>query len=181
MAASRSVVCWRPGDETDIRDSQADDPEASTTHALGDTLRGRLERAKQLMVSTTGKRVSTSAIAKQLLDSAREDRLEVIDLLAHPTDSLLQIPRKGDARQLLSRAEWSVLAHFVRHGIEAFSSRTPNPVSRDSLVALLDAFLAVYGFSLASQGGDSPIPILAPSKSRSILSGVVGIKIDMET
>jgi hypothetical protein len=74
-----------------------------------------------------------------------------------------------------------VLAHFVRHGIEAFSSRTPNPVSRDSLVALLDAFLAVYGFSLASQGGDSPIPILAPSKSRSILSSVVGIKIDMET
>jgi hypothetical protein len=106
---------------------------------ISDTLRLRLERAKRLMVSTTGKRVSTSAIARQLLESAREDRLEVVDLLAHPIDTLLQIRRKGDARQLLSRAEWSVLAHFVRHGIEAFSSRTPNPVSRDSLLAVLDA------------------------------------------
>jgi len=106
---------------------------------ISDTLRLRLERAKRLMVSTTGKRVSTSAIAKQLLESAREDCLEVVDLLAHPIDTLLQIRRKGDARQLLSRAEWSVLAHFVRHGIEAFSSRTPNPVSRDSLLAVLDA------------------------------------------
>jgi hypothetical protein len=106
---------------------------------ISDTLRLRLERAERLMVSTTGKRVSTSAIAKQLLESAREDRLEVVDLLAHPIDTLLQIRRKGDARQLLSRAEWSVLAHFVRHGIEAFSSRTPNPVSRDSLLAVLDA------------------------------------------
>jgi hypothetical protein len=106
---------------------------------ISDTLRLRLERAKRLMVSTTGKRVSTSAIAKQFLESAREDRLEVVDLLAHPIDTLLQIRRKGDARQLVSRAEWSVLAHFVRHGIEAFSSRTPNPVSRDSLLAVLDA------------------------------------------
>jgi hypothetical protein len=106
---------------------------------ISDTLRLRLERAKRRMVSTSGKRVSTSAIAKQLLESAREDRLEVVDLLAHPIDTLLQIRRKGDARQLLSRAEWSVLAHFVRHGIEAFSSRTPNPVSRDSLLAVLDA------------------------------------------
>jgi hypothetical protein len=62
---------------------------------ISDTLRLRLERAKRLMVSTTGKRVSTSAIAKQLLESAREDRLEVVDLLAHPIDTLLQIRRKG--------------------------------------------------------------------------------------
>jgi hypothetical protein len=67
-----------------------------------------------------------------------------VELLAHPTDTLLQIRRKGDARQLLSRAEWSVLAHFVRHGIEASSGLTPNPVSCDSLFAVLDAFLAVY-------------------------------------
>ena len=69
---------------------------------ISDTLRLRLERAKRLMVSTTGKGVSTSAIAKQFLESAREDRLEVVDLLAHPIDTLLQIRRKGDARQLLS-------------------------------------------------------------------------------
>ena len=38
-----------------------------------------------------------------------------------------------------------MLAHFVRHGMEACSSRTPNPVSRDSLLTVLDAFLALYG------------------------------------
>jgi hypothetical protein len=111
---------------------------------ISDTLRRRLERAKDLMESTTGKYVSTSAIAKQLLESAREDRLEMVDLLAHPTDTLLEIRRKGDAQHLLSRAEWQVLAHFVRHGVEARSSLTPNPVSRDSFLILLDAFLAVY-------------------------------------
>ena len=108
---------------------------------ISDTL--RLERAKQLMVSTTGKRVSTSAIAKQFLESAREDRLELVDLLAHPTDTLLQIRRKGDAQQRLSRAEWSVLAHFVRHGVEACCPFTPNPLSRDSFLSIL---------SLASAG-----------------------------
>ena len=111
---------------------------------ISDTLRRRLERAKDLMESTTGKYVSTSAIAKQLLESAREDRLEMVDLLGHPTDTLLEIRRKGDAQHLLSRAEWQVLAHFVRHGVEACSSLTPNAVSRGSFVALLDAFLAVY-------------------------------------
>jgi hypothetical protein len=83
-------------------------------------------------------------MAKQFLESAREDRLEMVDLLAHPTDTLLEIRRKGDAQHLLSRAEWQVLAHFVRHGVEARSSLTPNPVSRDSFLILLDAFLAVY-------------------------------------
>jgi hypothetical protein len=111
---------------------------------ISDTLRRRLERAKDLMALTTGKSVSMSAVAKQLLESAREDRLEVVDLLAHPTDTLLEIRRKGDGHHLLSRAEWQVLAHFVRHCVEARSSLTPNPVSRDSFLTLLDAFLAVY-------------------------------------
>jgi hypothetical protein len=111
---------------------------------ISDTLRRRLERAKDLMATTTGKHVSTSAIAKQFLESAREDRLEVVDLLAHPTDTLLEIRRKGDAQYLLSRAEWQVLAHFVRHAVEPRSSLTPNPVSPESFLAVLDAFLAVY-------------------------------------
>jgi hypothetical protein len=64
---------------------------------VSDTLRLRLERVKQLMMSTTGNQVSTSAIAKQFLESAREERLEVVELLAHLTDTLLQIRRKGDA------------------------------------------------------------------------------------
>jgi hypothetical protein len=111
---------------------------------IGDDVRRRLERARDLIVSKTGARVSTSQVAKRLLESAREDRLELVELLAHPTETLLQIRRKREAAYFLSRAEWAVLAHFARHGMEALSSKTPSPVSRDSIVAVLEAFLAVY-------------------------------------
>ncbi|MGH9709558.1 MAG: hypothetical protein ACRD37_03320, partial [Candidatus Acidiferrales bacterium] len=110
---------------------------------ISDALRARLDRAKELMSSKTGESVTTSDVAKQFLESAREDRLEVVDLMAQPTETLLQIRRKGEAQHVLSRAEWAVLAYFVQQGFEAFSDRTPNPVSRDSLTAVLDAFLAV--------------------------------------
>ena len=111
---------------------------------IDDPLRRRLERARQLSASKTGEPVSTSEIAKRFLEAARDDRLEVVDLLADPTGSLLQIRRKGEAGLVLSRAEWTTLAHFVRHGVEAVSAQTPHAVSRESLVALLDAFVAVY-------------------------------------
>lgn len=111
---------------------------------ISDALRARLDRAKELMSSKTGEAVTTSDIAKQFLESAREDRLEVVDLMAQPTETLLQIRRKGEAQHVLSRAEWTILAYFVQQGLEAFSDRTPNPVSRESLIAVLDAFLAVY-------------------------------------
>lgn len=111
---------------------------------ISDALRTRLERAKELISSKTGEAVTTSDVAKQFLESAREDRLEVVDLLAQPTETLLQIRRKGEARHVLSRAEWTVLAYFVQQGLEAFSDRTPNPVSRESLIGVLDAFVAVF-------------------------------------
>lgn len=111
---------------------------------ISDALRARLERAKELMSSKTGETVTTSDVAKQFLESAREDRLEVVDLMAEPTETLLQIRRKGEAQHVLSRAEWTILAYFVQQGLEAFSDRTPNPVSRESLIGVLDAFVAVY-------------------------------------
>jgi len=111
---------------------------------ISDALRARLDRAKELMSSKTGESVTTSDVAKQFLESAREDRLEVVDLMAEPTETLLQIRRKGEAQHVLSRAEWTALAYFVQQGLEAFSDRTPNAVSRESLIAVLDAFLAVY-------------------------------------
>ena len=106
---------------------------------ISEALRQRLKRAKQLVESKTGESVSTSEIAKQLLESAREDRLEVVDLMAEPTKALLEIRRKGEAGHGLSKAEWTVLAHFVQQGFEAFSGDTPNPVSRESTIAVLDA------------------------------------------
>ena len=111
---------------------------------ISEALRQRLERARQLLASKTGETVSTSEIAKQLLESAREDRLEVVDLLSEPTMALLEIRRKREAGHVLSKAEWTVLAYFVQQGLEAFASETPNPVSGESLAAVLDAFLAGY-------------------------------------
>ena len=73
----------------------ADKPQQQTLSVrISEALRQRLERAKQLMSSKTGESVSTSEIAKQLLESAREERMEVVDLLAAPTETLLQIRRK---------------------------------------------------------------------------------------
>jgi peptidoglycan-N-acetylglucosamine deacetylase len=40
----------------------------------------------------------------------------------------------------LSPAEWNLLAYYVRHGVEAFSSQTLKLVSRVALVAVRDAF-----------------------------------------
>jgi hypothetical protein len=119
-------------------------PQRTLSVRIDDALRRRLERARQLMASTTGKHISMSTIAKQFLESGRDHRLDVVQLLAHPTDALLEIRRRGEAHQLLSRAQWCVLVHFVRHGLEACSRDAPNPVSRHSVVAVLDAFLAVY-------------------------------------
>jgi len=111
---------------------------------ISDALHRRLERAKELLSSKTGESVSTSEVAKQLLESAREDRFEVADLMEKPTEALLEIRRKGEAQHILSRAEWILLAHFVQKGLEAYTERTPNPVSNESLIAVLDAFAAVY-------------------------------------
>ncbi|HEY1468521.1 MAG TPA: hypothetical protein VGF61_05715 [Candidatus Acidoferrum sp.] len=121
---------------------------------ISEALRQRLERAKKLMSSRTGESVSTSEIAKQLLESAREDRLEVVDLMSEPTKALREIRRKGEAQHVLSKAEWVVLAHFVQRGLEAFSSDTPSHVSRESLIAVLDAFSAAYDVRKGQSASD---------------------------
>jgi len=111
---------------------------------ISDGMRKRLERARQLSASASGESISTSEIAKQLLESAPDNRLDVADLLEEPTETMVQIRAKGEAHQALSRAEWTVLAHFVHIGTEAFSGKTPHPVSPESFVGILGAFLAVY-------------------------------------
>ena len=121
---------------------------------ISEALRQRLERAKKLMSSRTGESVSTSEIAKQLLESAREDRLEVVDLMSEPAKALREIRRKGEAQHVLSKAEWVVLAHFVQRGLEAFSSDTPSHVSRESLIAVLDAFSAAYDLRKGQSASD---------------------------
>jgi hypothetical protein len=65
----------------------------------------------------------------------------VVEFLANPAESLLEIRRKGQAGQLLSRAQWTALAYFVQQGSEAFAK---NPLSRESYIGILKAFDAMH-------------------------------------
>ncbi len=108
---------------------------------ISEVLRKRLEDIRKLTALRKGESVSTSEIAKQLLESAREDRFEVVELLDQPAEALLEIRRKGEAGQMLTRAQWTVVAYFVQQGSEAFSK---NPLSRESYIGILKAFDAAH-------------------------------------
>lgn len=110
---------------------------------IGEGLRRKLERARALEIARTGHTVSVSEVAKKLLESGREDRLEVVHLLSDPTAALASIRLKADAGHVLSRAEWTVVCHFVREGLEAFSLATPRRLSAASIVTVVDAFQAL--------------------------------------
>lgn len=108
---------------------------------ISEVLRKRLEDIRKLTALRKGESVSTSEIAKQLLESAREERFEVVELLSKPTESLLVIRRKGEAGQMLTRAQWTVVAYFVQQGSEAFSK---NPLARETYIGILKAFDAAH-------------------------------------
>ena len=108
---------------------------------ISEVLRQRLEDIRKLAALRKGESVSTSEIAKQLLESARDDRFEVTELLGKPTETMLEIRRKGEAGQTLTRAQWTVVAYFVQQGSEAFSK---NPISRESYIGIINAFEAAY-------------------------------------
>jgi hypothetical protein len=129
----------------------ADKQEQTLSLRISDALRKRLEQVRKLASVRKGEDVSTSEIAKQLLESAREDRLEVVELLRAPTEALLGIWKKGEAQRLLSKAEWTVLAYFAQQGAEAVSK---NLISRESVIAILGAFLAVYKLRIGPGRGD---------------------------
>jgi hypothetical protein len=108
---------------------------------ISEALRKRLEDIRKLTALRKGESVSTSEIAKQLLESAREGRFEVVELLARPSEALLEIRRKGEGGQMLTRAQWTVMAYFVQQGSEAFSK---NPLSRETYIGILKAFDAAH-------------------------------------
>lgn len=112
---------------------------------ISDALRIRLEKLKEIMsVQRKGEPVSTSEAAKQLLESAREERLEFVNLLADPTDSLLNIRRKADGGLPLSLAEWTLIAYYCHIGAESFTTSVQGQISDESLAGILEAFLAAY-------------------------------------
>lgn len=83
-------------------------------------------------------------------------RREVVDLLAVPTEALSRIRRKAGTGRALSRAEWTVIADVAQHGLETVAMTYPNRVSADSLIAVLDAFSALYDVRAVSDTRHDP-------------------------
>jgi hypothetical protein len=108
---------------------------------VSEALRSRLERLKELLSKKSGENVTTSEVAKQLLESARENRLEVAELLADATSALAGSRRKAEAALSLSRAEWIILAHYIQLGVENYIE---DPISSETMKGILQAFLAAY-------------------------------------
>ena len=113
---------------------------------VSESLREFLELSRQVIANGRGDAMSISDIAKLLLESAREDRLdfrlEVAELQQSPTLALGQIRRKWERQQPLSRAEWVLLAQYVQVACEELSGTKTIP-SADSFIAVLEALLAV--------------------------------------
>jgi len=115
---------------------------------ISEALRSRLETLKEVIAHKTGKTVSTSEAAKQLLEAARDDRLELANLLTEPTDSLLNIRGKAEANLPLTQAEWSLVAYYCAKGAESFASTEQGQLSYESLADILEAFLAAYAIAI---------------------------------
>ena len=94
---------------------------------ISEALRLRLETLKKIISLKSGQTVSTSEAAKQLLESARDDRLELVNLLTEPTDSLLRIRGKADSGLPLSQAEWTVVAHYCARGCRVIYEHRTRP------------------------------------------------------
>jgi hypothetical protein len=113
---------------------------------ISDAFREFLERSRQVMSSGgRGELVSTSDVAKMLLESAKEDRLdfrlEVAELQQDPTASLVAIRRK-QGRHPLSRSEWVFVGQYIQTATEDLrESATPPPAH--SFIIVFEALLAV--------------------------------------
>jgi hypothetical protein len=122
---------------------------------ISDALRLRLETLRKTISLKNGQNVSTSEAAKQLLESARDDRLELVNLLSEPTDSLLRIRGKADSGLSLSQAEWTMVAHYCAVGAESFVNTAQGQISDETLAEILEAFLAAY--AIARRPKKSPL------------------------
>jgi len=107
---------------------------------ISEELRERLDKLKKMMALRSGENVSTSEAAKQLLESAKDDRIEVVGLLLQPTESLLRVRKKLEARLTLSQAEWALIAYYCTQGAESFASTEQGQLSYESWQICLKPF-----------------------------------------
>jgi hypothetical protein len=95
--------------------------------------------------------VSTSEVAKVLLECARKDRLdhrfEVAHLQRSPAAVVWSIRQKWEQQLGLSNAEWLLLARYLQVGCEevAGDPECPKP---ESFAQVLEAFLALRALRL---------------------------------
>lgn len=108
---------------------------------ISEGLRGRLESIRELMSRRKGETLTTSEVAKQLLEAAGGEHLEEANLYRTPTASLLAIQRKVSERRSLSQAEWGLLAHYIQQGMEG---ALKCPISPESFMGVLEAFRSLY-------------------------------------
>jgi hypothetical protein len=115
---------------------------------ISDALREFLERSRKVVANGRGESVSTSDVAKMLLESAKDDRLdfrlEVAELQRAATKSMWEIRRKWEHKQDLSRAEWIFLAQYIQSACEEVSGDAGMPTPA-AFAVLLEAVLAVRG------------------------------------
>jgi hypothetical protein len=111
---------------------------------ISDAMRRRLEGAQRLISRTNGAAVSISDVAKRFLESAQDDRIEAGDLLAQPTETLINIRRKWERGLSLSRPECQVLGYYLQQGCEHITE-SPDLPSAESFVDLMKAFIATLG------------------------------------
>jgi hypothetical protein len=113
---------------------------------VSEALRDFLERSKQIISSGRGESVSTSDVAKILLESAKDDRLdfrlEAAELQHSSAESLWNIRRKWDEKLDLSRAEWVFLSQYIQVACEELTENPEMPPP-ESFAVLLEALLAI--------------------------------------
>lgn len=122
---------------------------------ISDVLHDRLERVRDALSVKSGNRVTTSEVAKQLLESADEGRLELIELLQKPIDAFLRIQEKHAQGILLSKAEWTCIAYYIHLGMERANGITSR-LAPESFAAVVEGFLAVYKLLPSSKSSNDP-------------------------
>jgi hypothetical protein len=115
---------------------------------ISESLRQYLERSKRVIAAGKNESVSTSDVAKILLESAKDNRLdhrlEVAELGQAPTEAMVAIRKKWEVGQPRTRAEWAFMAEYIQIACEELTG-DPLAPSADSYVVLLESLLAVRG------------------------------------
>ncbi len=118
---------------------------------ISDAMRRRLESARHLIAKKTGEPLSISEVANRFLETAQDDNFEASELFSRPTETLINIRRKLERGQSVSRAQWQVFGYYLQEGCES-PTEEPQLPSAESYAVLLEAFLA----ALALRTGKNP-------------------------